>query len=125
MKKVTVTLRPETSLLLEALQLILKAEDKVFDSASLIYGDELNNKSQDGETPISGGEYHFEHTGLKSQFEELKKSIKLEMGDTLEQDMLNILGRPDKDEFGLLEDRIKREDTSYCGGIDPDSLRSE
>ena len=122
MKKVTITLRPETSLLLEALQLILKAEDRVFDSASLIYGDTFNNDSKDGGT-ITGGEYHLEHTGLKSKFEDLKQSIKLEMGDTLEQDMLNLLGRPDGDEFGHLEDRIKTEETSYCIA-DPDGLRS-
>lgn len=102
------TLLPETALYAEALQLILHAEEKCLESASITYGDTPNG----GENYRTGGEEHLITSGLDKLFEDLKDGIKKQIGDSLElyfSDLLEEVHTPYSWEE-YLEDRKAKEE---------------
>ena len=93
MKQTDKTLRPETSLFVEALQAVLQAEDKTLSGFSLIYGDTIPKDG--GETP---GEEMYYKSGLPALFEEVKDSLKTWIGTTFELGISGLLEEPKKEE---------------------------
>ncbi len=70
------TLNPETSSFVEALEAVVKAEEKVLSTFLGYYGDGKN-----------GGEFVFEDTEISSHFEEIRKTLRDFISHQIEEDL--------------------------------------
>ena len=76
MNKEMNTLNPETSSFVEALDLVLKAEEKVVKSLVDYYGDGKD-----------GGEFVFEDTELSQHFEKIRDTLKDFISELIEEEL--------------------------------------
>lgn len=88
-----IKLFPETVLLVEALRQIIQAEDKCLCAFSRTYGDTIEKAGDQ-----TNGERMFDQVGLSSSFDNLIKTVKSAIGDSMEQDIRGLLADEEEEE---------------------------